>query len=97
MKELTKDVIEIISQSKDIYDSAYTLYLNEAKHILNKTIADPNEIELLLDYILTFCDDTRFVYLYKLLCQRLNLYDAQATTDYVNIYKQLFLKEVFPE
>lgn len=97
IESLAKDVVEIISHTQGIYDSAYTHYLIETKHIINKTMVAPNEIESLLDYVLTFCDDDRFVYLYKRLCQKLYRYDPQASIDYINIFKKLFVEENYPE
>ena len=97
MDSLTNDVIEIISQTQGIYDSAYIHYLIETKRLLKKTMVAPNEIESFLDYILTFCDDDRFVYLYKRLCKTLYRYDPQAAIDYINFYKKLYLEEAFTE
>lgn len=94
---LTNDVIEIISQTQGIYDSAYIHYLIETKRLLKKTMVAPNEIESFLDYILTFCDDDRFVCLYKRLCKTLYRYDPQAAIDYINFYKKLYLEEAFTE
>lgn len=94
---LTNDVIEIISQTQGIYDSAYIHYLIGAKRLLKKPMVVPNEIESYLDYILTFCDEDRFVCLYKRLCKKLYRYDPQAAIDYINFYKKLYWEEAFPE
>lgn len=94
---LTNDVIEIISQTQGIYDSAYIHYLIGTKRLLKKPMVVPNEIESYLDYILTFCDEDRFVCLYKRLCKKLYRYDPQAAIDYINFYKKLYWEEGFPE
>ena len=97
MDALTKDLVKIISQTQGIYDSAYIHYLIETKRLLKETMVAPNEIESLLDYLLTFCDDDRFVCLYKKVCKRLYSCDRQAAIDYINLYRKLYWEEAFSE
>ena len=65
-EELLKNVREVVERINDLRDLAYAQYLPAVDEVLAGRITDKNQIEHILDGILDFGDDPRFLNLFKL-------------------------------
>ena len=70
-EELLKNVREVVERINDLRDLAYAQYLPAVDEVLAGRITDKNQIEHILDGILDFGDDPRFLNLFKRLCRHI--------------------------
>lgn len=52
------------------------------------------EVDMFLDSILSFCDDDRMLSLFKQVCRLSYRLYPQMITEYVELYKNLYLNEM---
>jgi len=69
---------------------ANQIYRPQVEAIIQNKIANPNEIELLLDYMLGFCFDSDILLLYKKLCRYYFRINPHATAEYIYAYRDMW-------
>ena len=89
-EELLKNVREVVERINDLRDLAYAQYLPAVDEVLAGRITDKNQIEHILDGILDFGDDPRFLNLFKRLCRHLSYEYPQLVVDFISMYRLLF-------
>lgn len=89
-EELLKKVREVVERINDLRDLAYAQYLPAVDEVLAGRITDKNQIEHILDGILDFGDDPRFLDLSKRLCRYLYYEYPQLVVDFISMYRLLF-------
>ena len=82
-----KELAESIEQNTR---QAYEIYKEGVDRIYADKVQNVNEIERLLDYILTYCSDEKMLLLFKKLCRHYYKIDPVATAEYVTIYKDMW-------
>lgn len=96
--ECSKEIQCLVKSLKQTYDKAYELYYPKANGIirrLNKGYAVSEfKMDMFLDSILSFGDDDRILSLFKQVCRLSYRLYPQMITEYVELYKNLYLKEV---
>ena len=80
------------SQLSAVYDTAYRLYSKAVEEVLSGRMCDEKQIERLLDGIMDFGDDERFIELMRKLCRHICNRYPQLVGDYVNMFRLLFEK-----
>lgn len=89
-EELLKNVREVVERINDLRDLAYAQYLPAVDEVLAGRITDKSQIEHILDGILDFGDDPRFLDLSKRLCRYLYYEYPQLVVDFISMYRLLF-------
>ena len=69
--ELSPELKEMALRLAELYDNAYGVYSQIVGSILCDAITDRNEIEHIMDGLLDFAEDPKFVELYKELCRHI--------------------------
>ena len=79
--------------TKALYEKSYRIYSTLVDRAIIKNEDNQKCLEHLFDSLLDFCDDQRFVELFKRLCRYvLNLY-PDMVGDYIGIYKKQYEDE----
>ena len=79
-EKLIAEIDEVVKRIKGLYDLAYTQYSH----------ADEKQIEHILDGIIDFGDDLRFLELSKRLCRHIYYEYPQLVGSFVHMYRALF-------
>lgn len=92
-EQLFEDIKEIADRISGLYDLAYVQYVLAVEEVLAGKLTEEKEIEQILDGIINFSDDIRFLELSKKLCRHIYFQYPQLLGDYVNIYSLLYTKK----
>ena len=90
------EIDEVVKQIKGLYDLAYTQYSHAVDEVISGRLTDEKQIEHILDGIIDFGDDLRFLELSKRLCRHLSSEYPQLVGRFVHMYRAL-LEEKAPE
>lgn len=66
---LLQSVKELALQINDLRNRAYRQYSALVQQVLSDQISDKESIEKILDGLLDFCDEERFIDIYRQLCR----------------------------
>ena len=89
-EKIIKDVEVIVRKIKELYDLAYVQYSQLVDAVLNGSITDEKQIEHILDGIIDFGDDRRFLELSKKLCRHIYYQYPHLVGNFVNMYRMMF-------
>lgn len=89
-EKLLEDIKGTAEQINLLYDLAYKQYLQAVDEVLNGRLADEKQIEHILDGILDFGDDLRFLDLSKKLCRHIYYQYPQLVGDFVSMFRAIF-------
>ena len=64
-EKLIAEIDEVVKQIKGLYDLAYTQYSHAVDEVISGRLTDEKQIEHILDGIIDFGDDLRFLELSK--------------------------------
>lgn len=84
--ELRTLVAQFEEQKKQIYVHYQQMVVN----VLKDRITAEREIEAIMDGLLDFCDDERFLTLYKNLCRHVYYKYPQLVGEHVNLFRLQF-------
>ena len=87
---LLKDIKKTAGQLSDLYDSALVYYSKTADEVLAGRLTDEKQIEHILDGIIDFGDDLRFLALSKKLCRHIYHQYPQLVGNFVHTYRAMF-------
>ena len=68
----------------------YVHYQQMVANVLTARITSEREIEAIMDGLLDFCDDQRFLALYKSLCRHVYYKHPQLVGEHVNLFRLQF-------
>lgn len=88
--KLLKDIKETVGRISELYDLAFDQYSRAVDEILAYRLTDEKQIEHILDGILDFGDDQRFLELSRKLCRHIYFQYPQLVGDFVYMYRLLF-------
>lgn len=91
-EKLLAELRDTASQLSAVYDTAFHLYSKAAEEVLSGRMCDEKQIERLLDGIMDFGKDERFIELMRKLCRHIYNRYPQLVGDYVNMFRLLFEK-----
>ena len=89
-EKIIKDVEVIVRKIKELYDLAYVQYSHLVDVVLEGALTDEKQIEHILDGILDFGDDLRFLDLSKILCRHIYYQYPQLVGNFVHMYRAMF-------
>ncbi|MGP1543816.1 MAG: hypothetical protein ACTTIO_02505 [Candidatus Fimenecus sp.] len=89
-EKIIKDVEVIVNKIKELHDLAYAQYSQLVEAVLAGSITDEKQIEHILDGIIDFGDDLRFLKLSKKLCRHIYYQYPQLVGNFVNMYRMIF-------
>lgn len=84
------EIDEVVKQIKGLYDLAYTQYSHAVDEVIPGRLTDEKQIEHILDGIIDFGDDLRFLELSKRLCRHIYYEYPQLVGGFVHMYRALF-------
>ena len=67
--ETDSDIMRLASELKGLYDKAFEIYSSMVDSVLNNRVSKERDIERIMDGLLDYGEDPRFVELYKKLCR----------------------------
>lgn len=80
------EIKDIVGKITDLYDLAYEQYSRAVDEVLAGRLTDEKQIEHILDGILDFGDDLRFLELSKKLCRHIYYQYPQLVGDHVHMF-----------
>lgn len=89
MEEMDKsftDIKRAVEMLRDLYNSVYQMYDEAVESMVHLPHVTEQQVEHLLDDLLDFCDDYRFLELYKKLCRHVMAQYPQLVKDYIYLY-----------
>ena len=88
--KLVEDVEVIVRKIKELHDLAYVQYSQLVDAVLAGSLTDEKQIEHILDGIIDFGDDLRFLELSKKLCRHIYYQYPQLVGNFVSMYRMMF-------
>ena len=89
-----KELAESIQKNEQ---EAFEIYKVAIDRICVNNIQDEKEIELILDYLVSYCFDDKMLLLYKKLCRYYSEINPTATFEHINIYREMWDEDVAEE
>ena len=89
-EKLIAEIDEVVKRIKRLYDLAYTQYSHAVDEVISGRLTDEKQIEHILDGIIDFGDDLRFLELSKRLCCHIYYEYPQLVGSFVHMYRALF-------
>lgn len=86
MEEL-KGIVKGIS---NLRDAAYSQYSVLVEQVLRNQITEEQRLEI-MDGLCDFCDETRFIELYRSLCRHIYYQYPQLVGEHVALFRSLFI------
>lgn len=85
-----KELAESIQKNTQ---EAFIIYEVQVDRIYRNKVKDEKEIERVIDVLLDYCYDDKMLLLFKRLCRYYYEINPSATSEYVNIYRELWDEE----
>ena len=88
--KLLEDIKETVGQISELYDLAFVQYSHAVDEVLAGRLTDEKQIEHILDGIIDFGDDLRFLNLSKKLCRHIYYQYPQLVGEFVHMFRAMF-------
>lgn len=85
--EELRDIVEGISKLRD---TAYSQYSVLVEQVLKNQITEEQRLEQIMDGLCDFCDESRFIELYRNLCRHIYYQYPQLVGEHVAMFRALF-------
>lgn len=82
-----KGAVEGISTLRNVAYSQYSTLVNQ---VLNNQINDEHKLEKIMDGLVDFCDEDRFIELYRSLCRHIYYQYPQLVGEHVALFRAQF-------
>lgn len=89
-EKLLEDIRGTVEQINSLYDLAYEQYSQVVDDVLSGRLTDEKQIEHILDGIIDFGDDLRFLDLSKKLCRHIYYQYPQLVGNFVSMFRAMF-------
>ena len=87
---LLQSVKELALQINDLRNRAYRQYSALVQQVLSDQISDKESIEKILDGLLDFCDEERFIDIYRQLCRHIYHRHPTLVGEHVALFRAQF-------
>ena len=87
---MIEEIKKLIENRGQLAKQAFEQYEPLVNSIITSQNKDVNYISLTLDYMLDFCFDDNMLLLYRRLCLYLLDIDPEATTSYIQAYREMW-------
>ena len=81
----------IVEGIRKLRDTAYTHYSLLVEQVLKDQITDEQQLEKIMDGLCDFCDEIRFIDLYRSLCRHIYYQYPQLVGEHVALFRALFM------
>ena len=85
-----EDLKNIVEEIGKLRDAAYAKYSELVRQVLESQITDEQRLEQIMDGLCDFCDENRFIELYRRLCRHIYYQYPQLVGEHVTIFRALF-------
>lgn len=89
-ENLLQSVKEVALQINDLRDRAYQQYSVLVKQVLSDQISNKQSIEKIMDGLLDFCDEERFIDIYRQLCRHIYHRHPTLVEEHVALFRAQF-------
>lgn len=89
-QELLRAVTEIAESIHHLRNTAYYHYTALVKQVIQNQITSEMHIELIMDGLLDFCDEERFIEIYRQLCRHIYYKYPALVGEHVALFRALF-------
>ena len=86
MNKTLESLNELAEQRQEVYDKAYQVYTDAVNSMTAVLVPDEQQVGELFDGLLTFCDDKRFIELYKRLCRHIFALYPKLVESYIQMF-----------
>ena len=83
---------ELAAAMKGLYDQAYQVYSSMVNDVLSDRITKERDIEKVMDGLLDYAEDERFIKLYKDLCRHVYRHDPKLVGEHVALFRAQFME-----
>ena len=84
------ELLTLIAKVEEQKKQIYVHYQDLVSAVLTNQIVSEREIEAIMDGFLAFCDDEKFLALYKKLCRHVYYQYPQLVGEHVNLFRLQF-------
>jgi len=85
------DTINTIAENmKQLRDNAFSQYSVIVDQVVNNQITDEQTLERIMDGLSDFCDESRFIALYRNLCRHIFYHYPQLVGEHVTLFRAQF-------
>lgn len=88
--DLVGSVRETIEGLQRLRNIAYRQYSELVTAVLNDHITEEQQLEAIMDGLTDFCDEERFIELYRSLCRHIYYRYPQLVGEHVSLFRALF-------
>lgn len=85
-----KELEKTIQALNRLRDSAFAQYSTLVDSVLRNEITDQRQLERIMDGLLDFCDEERFLQIYKKLCRHIFYRYPQMVGEHVALFRAQF-------
>jgi hypothetical protein len=89
-ESLIEDISGIIEQLNALRDTAFIHYSRLVDDIVTDQITSIKDIDKVMDGLCDFCDEDRFLKIYKTACKHIYFNHPELVGDYVNMYRAIW-------
>lgn len=89
-ENLLQSVKEVALQINDLRNRAHQQYSVLVKQVLSDRISDKQSIEKIMDGLLDFCDEDRFIDIYRQLCRHIYHRHPTLVGEHVALFRAQF-------
>lgn len=89
-KNLLQSVEELASQIRHLRDQAFQQYSALVQMVLREQISDTQSIEKIMDGLLDFCDEKRFIGIYRQLCRHVYYKHPMLVGKHIALFRAQF-------
>ena len=90
---MLESMLGTVESLNQLRNQAYRHYSSLISLILRNEISSEHQLERIMDGLLDFCDEQRFLKLYKELCRHIFDRYPQLVGEHISIYRSLFESE----
>jgi hypothetical protein len=91
---MIQEIKKLIESNQLLAKKAVDIYTPIVVDLIRSKTIDDNQIQLALDYMLSFCFDARMLLLYKKLCRYYWDINPQATSSYIEAFREMWEDEI---
>ena len=85
-----QDLKNIVEEIGKLRDAAYAKYSELVKQVLENQVTNEQHLEQIMDGLCDFCDESRFIELYRSLCRHIYYQYPQLVGERVTLFRALF-------
>ena len=88
--EIWSELKDLLTAFEEQKEQIYLYYQQLVNSVLSSQIISEREIERIMDSLLDFCDDEKFLALYKALCRHVYNQYPQLVGEHINLFRLQF-------